>query len=94
MDSLKALAGSIKDACTVPGVEYNNDNICNINGDPTGRKSSLLSSASDYARSINIEQQQSHHSNVIRAGSPYSDKTVSFFDERVKAKSKSKIDRY
>ncbi|CAF3468053.1 unnamed protein product [Rotaria sp. Silwood1] len=97
MDSLKALAGSIKDACTVPGVECNNDNIYNINGDPTGRKSSLLSSASDYARSINIDQQQqqqqSHHSNVIRAGSPYSDKTVSFFDERVKAKSKSQIDR-
>ncbi|CAF1165197.1 unnamed protein product [Rotaria sordida] len=99
MDSLKALAGSIKDACTVPGVEYNNDNICNINGDSTGRKSSLLSSASDYARSISIEQQQqqqqqSHHSNIIRAGSPYSDKTVSFFDERVKSKSKSQIDRY
>jgi hypothetical protein len=87
MDSLKALAGSIKDACTVPGIEYNNDPICRGNGDSSGRKSSLLSSASDYARSINIEQ-QSHHSTVNRAGSPNSDKTVSFFDERAKVKSK------
>ena len=50
-------------------------------GDFHGRKSSLLSSSSDYARSINSE----HHN---RAGSPNSDKTVSFFDERVKVKSK------
>ncbi|CAF4296564.1 unnamed protein product [Rotaria sp. Silwood2] len=84
MDSLKALAGSIKDACTVPGVEYNNDIICGGTGDFSGRKSSLLSSASDYARSINVEQQ---HSTLNRAGSPNSDKTVSFFDERVKVKS-------
>ncbi|CAM4769681.1 unnamed protein product [Rotaria magnacalcarata] len=90
MDSLKALAGSIKDACTTaPCVEYTNDNISNqTHGDSTVRKSSLLSSASDYARSISIEQQQPHHSNVTRAGSPYNDKTVSFFDERVKAKLK------
>jgi len=82
MDSLKALAGSIKDACVVPGVEYNNDNICGGTGDFNARKS-----ASDYARSINIEQ---HH----RANSPNSDKTVSFFDERVKVKTKPQIDRY
>ncbi|CAF5083058.1 unnamed protein product, partial [Rotaria sp. Silwood1] len=89
MDSLKALAGSIKDACTVPGVEYNNDTICGGTGDFNGRKSSLLSSASDYARSINVEQQQ-QHSTLNRAGSPNSDKTVSFFDERVTLKSKKK----
>ncbi len=78
-----------RDACAVPSVEYNNDNVCGGTGDSTGRKSSLLSSASDYARSINLEQQQqSHHPHVNRAGSPYSDKTVSFFDERVKVKSK------
>ncbi|CAF2081106.1 unnamed protein product [Rotaria magnacalcarata] len=90
MDSLKALAGSIKDACTVPGVEYNNDTICGSTRDSNGRKSSLLSSASDYARSINIEQ----HSTLHRAGSPNSDKTVSFFDERVKVKAKLSPDRY
>ncbi|CAF1238961.1 unnamed protein product [Rotaria sordida] len=95
MDSLKALAGSIKDACTVPGVEYNNDIICGGTGDFNGRKSSLLSSASDYARSINVEQQQQQqHSTLNRAGSPNSDKTVSFFDERVKVKSKQQSDRY
>jgi hypothetical protein len=66
-------------------MEYNSDNVCGSNGDFNGRKSSLLSSASDYARSINTEQ---HHSTVNRAGSPNSDKTVSFFDERVKVKSK------
>ncbi|CAF0933786.1 unnamed protein product [Adineta steineri] len=91
MDSLKALAGSIKDACAVPGGEYNSDNICGGTGDFNGRKSSLLSSASDYARSINIDQ---NHSIVNRAGSPNSDKTVSFFDERTKVKSKSQPDRY
>ncbi|CAF3492011.1 unnamed protein product [Rotaria socialis] len=90
MDSLKALAGSIKDACAVPGVEYNNDTICGSTSDSNGRKSSLLSSASDYARSINIEQ----HSTLHRAGSPNTDKTVSFFDERVKVKSKLSPDRY
>lgn len=78
---------SFRDACTVPGVEYNNDTICGGTVDTHGRKSSLLSSASDYARSINVEQQQPH-SNLHRAGSPNSDKTVSFFDERVKVKSK------
>lgn len=76
-----------RDACVVPGVEYNNDNICGGTGDTAGRKSSLLSSASDYARSISLEQ-STHHSNVNRAGSPYSDKTVSFFDEHLKVKSK------
>jgi len=70
-----------RDACAVPGVEYTNDNICGGTGDFNGRKSSLLSSASDYARSINIEH-------VNRASSPNSDKTVSFFDERVKVKTK------
>ncbi len=70
-----------RDACTVPGVEYNNDNICGGTSDYNGRKSSLLSSASDYARSINIDQQH-------RANSPNSDKTVSFFDERVQVKTK------
>jgi len=82
MDSLKALAGSIKDACAVPNPEYNNpENVCGGTGDFNGRKSSLLSSASDYARSISIDQ---HH----RANSPNNDKTVSFFDEHVKVKSK------
>jgi E3 ubiquitin-protein ligase RNF19A len=90
MDSLKALAGSIKDACAAPSAEYNNENICSGNSDATGRKSSLLSSASDYARSINLEQQ----TNVNRASSPYNDKTVSFFDERTKVKSKTQTDRY
>ncbi|CAF0720321.1 unnamed protein product [Adineta steineri] len=86
MDSLKALAGSIKDACAVPSIGYN-DNICGSNGDSIVRKSSLLSSASDYARSISVDQ------HVNRAGSPYSDKTVSFFDERVKVKSKTSTER-
>lgn len=108
MDSLKALAGSIKyvlmhtdlnqtkqnhdnfsssssrDACAVPNTETSSENICSGQGDGTGRKSSLLSSASDYARSINIEQ----HSNLNRAGSPSNDKTVSFVDEPVRVKSK------
>ncbi|CAF1288908.1 unnamed protein product [Adineta ricciae] len=88
MDSLKALAGSIKDACAVPGVEYNHDAASIGIGETTGRKSSLLSSASDYARSISVDQQQSQPGNLNRAGSPYSDKTVSFYDERVKIKSK------
>ncbi|UJR30837.1 hypothetical protein I4U23_018353 [Adineta vaga] len=88
MDSLKALAGSIKDACSVPGVDYNHDNISGGNVDTMGRKSSLLSSASDYARSISIDPHQSQTSNINRAGSPFSDKTVSFFDERNKVKSK------
>ncbi|UJR15776.1 hypothetical protein I4U23_002710 [Adineta vaga] len=91
MDSLKALAGSIKDACAAPGGDYNSDNICGGTGDFNGRKSSLLSSVSDYARSMSIEQ---NHSIVNRAGSPNSDKTVSFFDERSKVKSKSQGDRY
>lgn len=73
-----------RDACTVPTVDYNNDTICGGTVDFHGRKSSLLSSASDYARSINLEQ----HSTLNRAGSPNSDKTVSFFDQRVKVKSK------
>ena len=71
----------------MPGIEYNNETTGVGNGDSNGRKSSLLSSASDYARSISVEQ-QTHHSNLNRAGSPYSDKTVSFFDERTKLKSK------
>jgi len=90
MDSLKALAGSIKDACTTPGIELTNETGVAAaavgSGDATGRKSSLLSSASDYARSISVDQQQTTNHN--RAGSPYSDKTVSFFDERTKLKSK------
>ncbi len=65
-------------------MEYNNETIHNGNGDATGRKSSLLSSASDYARSISLEQQSS----VNRASSPCNDKTVSFFDEPTKVKSK------
>lgn len=68
----------------VPNVEYSNENIPLSHADSNGRKSSLLSSASDYARSINIEQ----HGNVNRAGSPYNDKTVSFVDEPSKVKSK------
>lgn len=71
-----------RDACVVPGMEYNHENICGGTGDYNGRKLSLLSSASDYARSVSVEQQ--HH----RANSPNSDKTVSFFDERVKSKGK------
>ena len=62
-------------------MEYNPENICGGTGDGNGRKSSLLSSASDYARSLNFDQ---HH----RANSPNSDKTVSFFDEHVKVKTK------
>jgi hypothetical protein len=99
MDSLKALAGSIKyveqhfarinriiifssrDACAVPNEEYNTEIICGGTGDFNGRKSSLLSSVSDYARSVNHDQ---HH----RANSPNSDKTVSFLDEHIKIKSK------
>jgi len=80
-----------RDACAAPGVEFNSDNVCGGTGDFNGRKSSLLSSVSDYARSMSIEQ---NHSVVNRAGSPNSDKTVSFFDERVKVKSKSQTDRY
>jgi len=79
---------SDRDACVVQTVEYNHDaTVHGVNGDTTGRKSSLLSSASDYARSISVEQ-QTHSSNINRAGSPYSDKTVSFFDERSKVKTK------
>ena len=74
-----------RDACTVPGAEYNNDSVCGGIGDFNGRKSSLLSSASDYARSINIGQP---HSTFNRAGSPNSDKTVSFSDEHIKVKPK------
>jgi hypothetical protein len=73
-----------RDACAAPGTEYNNENICSGNHDSIGRKSSLLSSASDYARSISAEQQ----TNINRASSPSNDKTVSFFDERIKVKSK------
>ena len=77
-----------RDACAVPGVEYNHDAASVGIAETIGRKSSLLSSASDYARSISVDQQQSQPSNLNRAGSPYSDKTVSFYDERVKVKSK------
>ena len=74
-----------RDACAVPGVDYNGDNVCGGTGDFNGRKSSLLSSVSDYARSMSIEQ---NHPIANRAGSPNSDKTVSFYDERSKIKSK------
>lgn len=78
---------TFRDACTTaPNPEYSNDNATTTHADFSRRKSSLLSSASDYARSIHVEQP--HHSNVARASSPYNDKTVSFFDERVKTKSK------
>ena len=78
------MPANFRDACVVPGIEFNHENICGGTGDCNGRKSSLLSSASDYARSISVEQQHQHH----RANSPNSDKTVSFFDERIKAKGK------
>ena len=76
---------SFRDACVVPGGEGTNEHLYGGNGDFHGRKSSLLSSASDYARSVHNEQ---HSSMVNRANSPNSDKTVSFFDERSQMKSK------
>ncbi|CAF0863326.1 unnamed protein product, partial [Didymodactylos carnosus] len=97
MDSLKALAGSIKDACVVPG-EYGE---CYIYGSNT-RKSSLLSSASDYARSVISEQPHFHHCqttnattiiiNTNRASSPIqSEKNVSFSDESIRLKLKHQL---
>ena len=68
----------------MPNAEYLNENIPLGHADTNGRKSSLLSSASDYARSISVEQ----HGNINRASSPYNDKTVSFVDEPCKVKSK------
>ena len=77
-------SSSSRDACAVPNAEHSSENICSGQGDVNGRKSSLLSSASDYARSIHVEQ----HSNINRAGSPSNDKTVSFVDEPARVKSK------
>ena len=92
MDSLKALAGSIKsvslvfsvsftvlsflsfrDACVAPGGEGASEHLYGGNGDSHGRKSSAA---------------EQHSSTAHRASSPNSDKTVSFFDERSKSKSK------
>ncbi|CAF1337555.1 unnamed protein product, partial [Didymodactylos carnosus] len=88
------------DACAVPG-EYGDCCIYDSNT----RKSSLLSSASDYARSIISEQQHPSHSacptanltatitvNTNRAGSPIqSEKSVSFSDESIRLKSKRQL---
>lgn len=70
-----------RDACVVHGLENSGDPV-----DSHGRKLSLLSSASDYSRSIQSDGQAA---GIHRSSSPCGDKTVSFFDERNKSKTKS-----